>query len=58
MAPTNHDLIIDAFVSTFFKYGVPALLVAVVVSLIGVKIKKRAREKRRKSYNRREWRKD
>jgi hypothetical protein len=58
MASTNHDLIIAAFVSTFFKYGVPALLVAVVVSLIGVKLKNRTRQKNRKSHNRRAWRKD
>lgn len=45
MAPTNHDLIIATFTSAFFKYGIPALLVAAVVSLIGVKLKHRGRQK-------------
>lgn len=51
MAPTNHDLIIATFVSTFFKYVVPALLVVAVVSLIGVKLKHRARQKNRNSLS-------
>lgn len=51
MAPTNHDLIISTFVSTVFKYGVPALLVVAVVSLIGVKLKHRARQKNSNSLS-------